>query len=64
MSEYTWRDVLTDAEADELAYAELHISNARAQLRAESAKRRALYLRAKKRIGRAQKSVDTQVEHT
>jgi hypothetical protein len=57
-----WRSVLTEGEEEDYQLAEDDWTKADRIKRDASKRKRALYLRAKKRLGRAQKVVDGPLE--
>lgn len=62
MTDTGWRSVLTPEEALRLQVAEADWVRAGLVKKAASRERRTLYLRAKKRMARAQKGVDVGME--
>ncbi len=58
----TWRYTLSPSETMVLAEVESELEFHRFKTKALSQERRAIYLRAKKRLAREQKSVDTDMQ--
>jgi hypothetical protein len=59
----SWRDALTPDEARIVEWAELWNRIDRETIAGRQRQYRAIYLRAKKRLERAHKTVDTSIEH-